>query len=73
MVAPIIWFGSGIMDKPKTMKAVVLVGHGDFEKLVYEEAWPAPEIGATDVLIKVAACGLNNTDVNTRSVGIQRL
>lgn len=51
---------------PETMKAVVLVGHGDLDQLVYHEDWPVPVPGDDDVLIKVHACGLNNTDVNTR-------
>ena len=52
---------------PETMKAVVLVGHGDLDQLVYYEDWPVPVPGDDDVLIKVHACGLNNTDVNTRT------
>lgn len=49
------------------MRAFVLEGHGDMEKLVYHENWPVPTVGKNDVLIKVHACGLNNTDVNTRT------
>ena len=52
---------------PETMRAFVLTGHGDFDKLVYEADWPIPTPGPGDVLIKVHACGLNNTDVNTRT------
>ncbi|MCR9135893.1 MAG: alcohol dehydrogenase family protein [Alphaproteobacteria bacterium] len=52
---------------PKTMRAFVLTGHGGFDKLEWNENWPTPEPGDDDVLIKVHACGLNNTDVNTRS------
>ena len=48
---------------PDTMRAVVLTGHGDLDKLVFEENWPAPVPGEGEVL----ACGLNNTDVNTRT------
>lgn len=55
------------MDIPETMHAVVLTGHGGMEKLVYKTDWPVPSIEADDVLIKVGACGMNNTDVNTRS------
>ena len=43
---------------PETMKAVVLVGHGDLDQLVYHEDWPVPVPGDDDVLIKVHACGL---------------
>lgn len=59
--------GETMTNIPKTMKAFVLEGHGGFEKLVYHTDWPTPEPGSTDVLIRVEACGLNNTDVNTRS------
>lgn len=52
---------------PKTMNAMVLEGHGGLDKLVWHESWPVPVPGDCDVLIKVSACGLNNTDVNTRS------
>ena len=50
-----------------TMRAMVLTGHGDMNKLVYEQAWPKPEPGPREALIRVHACGLNNTDVNTRT------
>jgi len=52
---------------PKTMRAVVLKRHGGLDALEFEPAWPVPEIGPDEVLIKVAACGMNNTDVNTRA------
>jgi len=52
---------------PDTMRAFVLTGHGDMDKLVYHDDWPTPSLGAGEVLIKVHACGLNNTDVNTRT------
>lgn len=52
---------------PTRMKAFVLEGHGNLDKLVLHENWPVPSPAENEVLIKVAACGLNNTDVNTRS------
>ena len=55
------------MSLPETMRAVVTMGHGGLDKLVYHQDWPRPEPDAGEVLIKVGACGLNNTDVNTRS------
>lgn len=55
------------MTTIETMKAFVLTGHGNMDKLVWHEEWQRPQIGAEEVLIKVHACGLNNTDVNTRS------
>lgn len=54
-------------DIPATMRAMVLTGHGGFDKLDYRADFPTPSVGPTEVLIKVAACGLNNTDVNTRT------
>ena len=54
-------------DIPSTMRAVVLTGHGGLEKLEYRTDWPVPQPGPHEVLVKVGACGLNNTDVNTRS------
>ena len=55
------------MTIPSTMKAIVLEGHGGLDKLVWHEDWPTPRPGPGEVLIKVGACGMNNTDVNTRS------
>lgn len=52
---------------PAKMKAVTLTGHGDMDKLVFQNDWPVPNPGTHDVLIKVHACGLNNTDVNSRT------
>ena len=52
---------------PTTMKAMVTMGHGDFDKLAWHEDWPVPAAGAGDVLVRVGACGLNNTDINTRT------
>ena len=54
-------------DIPTTMNAFVLTGHGGMNKLEWHTDWAVPEPGDHDVLIKVEACGLNNTDVNTRS------
>ncbi|SHK50876.1 MAG: alcohol dehydrogenase [Paraburkholderia sp.] len=51
----------------KTMRAVVLTGHGGLDKLEYREDVQVPSIGRDDVLIKVGACSLNNTDLNTRT------
>jgi len=51
---------------PTTMKAVLLTGHGDFEKLEYRDDVPVPRPEAGELLIQVAAAGINNTDINTR-------
>ncbi len=52
---------------PKTMRAMVTMGHGGLDQMVLHEDWPTPKVQAGEVLIRVGACGLNNTDVNTRS------
>ena len=54
------------MDVADTMRAVVLTGHGGLEKLQYRDDVPKPCPGPHEVLIAVSACGMNNTDVNTR-------
>lgn len=51
---------------PSVMQGVQLAGHGDFDKLVFRDDIPVPSIGEHDVLIKVSAAGVNNTDLNTR-------
>ena len=55
------------MNLPSKMRAMVTMGHGGLEQMVLREDWPRPEPAADEVLIRVGACGLNNTDVNTRS------
>ena len=49
------------------MKAMVLTGHGGLDRYEWREDRPVPEPGPMEVLIRVGACGLNNTDVNTRT------
>ena len=51
---------------PKTMRAIVLTGHGGLDKLVYRADMPVPTPAAGEVLIEVSACGMNNTDVWVR-------
>ena len=48
-----------------TMKAVVTTGNGDYEKLDYRDV-PVPVAGPGEVLLKVLAAGVNNTEINTR-------
>ncbi len=52
---------------PDTMRAFVLHGHGEMDALVYSDTHPTPKPASDQVLIRVHACGLNNTDVNTRT------
>lgn len=49
----------------KTMKAVLLTGFGGLEKLVVG-ALAVPEPGPGEVLLRVGACALNNSDLWTR-------
>ncbi len=51
----------------ETMRAMVTMGHGGLDQMVLHPDWPKPTPGPGEVLIRVRACGLNNTDVNTRS------
>ena len=48
------------------MRAVQLISHGGPEALVYRTDVPPPSPGKSEVLIKVGAAGVNNTDINTR-------
>ena len=52
---------------PKTMHAVLLTDHGGLEKLEYKTDIPVPVPKDDEVLIKVTAAGINNTDINTRT------
>ncbi|KAK4497154.1 hypothetical protein PRZ48_011604 [Zasmidium cellare] len=51
---------------PSTMTGVVLTGHGGLDKLEYRHDLKVPTPGPEEVLIQVAAAGINNTDINTR-------
>jgi len=55
-----------MVSVPAHMSAVLLTGHGGFDKLAHREDVPVPSAGPDEVLIKVAAAGINNTDINTR-------
>ncbi len=54
------------MTIPATMRAVLLTGHGGFDKLELRGDVPVPVLGPDDVLIHVGAAAVNNTDINTR-------
>ncbi len=49
------------------MQAAVLTGIGGPDQLVVRDDVPRPVPARGEVLIKVAACGVNNTDINTRT------
>lgn len=48
------------------MRAALLLGRGGPEMLVVRDDVPVPHPAAGEVVVKVAACGMNNTDINTR-------
>lgn len=54
-----------IKEGDRTMKAVVTMGNGGYEMLQYKDV-PVPKLDAGEVLVKVLAAGVNNTEINTR-------
>ena len=54
------------MTVPRSMFGIQLTGHGGPERLVANPAIPVPAPGPGEVLVRVLAAGVNNTDVNTR-------
>ncbi len=54
------------MSLPDKMHGVVLIGHGGPEMLQWRDDLPVPMPGRGDVVIRVRAAGVNNTDINTR-------
>lgn len=58
----------GVSPTPApTMRATILTGHGGLDKLEYRDDVPTPAPGPGEVLVRVGACGMNNTDINTRT------
>lgn len=55
------------MTFPEKMYGVVLNGHGGPEMLAWRDDLPVPLPGKEDVIIRVRAAGVNNTDINTRT------
>lgn len=53
------------MTLPETMKAIVTERKGDLDVLRLKDI-PVPVLGDDQVLIKVLAASINNTDINTR-------
>ena len=51
---------------PEVMTALQLVGNGGPEMLVLRHDVPVPVPADDEVLVRVRACAMNNTDVNTR-------
>ena len=55
------------MTLPERMQGVVLTGHGGPEMLEWRDDLDVPIPGQGDVVIRVGAAGVNNTDINTRT------
>ena len=51
---------------PATMRAMLLTRHGGFDALKMVTDYPVPSPTQGEVLIKVSASSVNNTDINTR-------
>jgi len=51
------------MGIPKTMKALVAYGNGDYR---YEENYPTPECGPDDIIIKTEVCGVCAGDLKCK-------
>ena len=51
---------------PRHMTGVLLTAHGGSEALMQSSEIPVPDIGHREVLVRVKAAGINNTDINTR-------
>ncbi len=49
------------------MRGVWLTGHGGLDRLELRGDIPVPTAGPREVLVRVAAAGVNNTDINTRT------
>ncbi len=54
------------VEIPEVMTALHLVGNGGPEMLVLRHDVPVPVPATDEVLVRVRACAMNNTDVNTR-------
>jgi NADPH:quinone reductase-like Zn-dependent oxidoreductase len=48
------------------MRAVLLTGHGGLDRLQLREDVPIPDPQGDEVLIRIGAAAVNNTDINTR-------
>lgn len=55
------------MEIPAVMSGVYLTRHGGLDALDWREDIPVPNPAAGQVLVRVLAAGVNNTDINTRT------
>jgi NADPH:quinone reductase-like Zn-dependent oxidoreductase len=54
------------MTIPATMRAVLLTGHGGYDRLELCHDVPVPAPRPGEVLVRIGAAAVNNTDINTR-------
>ena len=54
-----------LKSRERSMKAVVTTGNGGTDKLEYRDV-PVPSLVSGEVLLRVLAAGVNNTEINTR-------
>ena len=54
------------MQLPLKMSGIILKCHGDYDCLEWRDDLNIPKLSDTDVLVKVGAAAVNNTDLNTR-------
>lgn len=54
------------MTVPAVMRAVLLTGYGGYDRLEWRTDIPVPQPGTREVLIRIGAAAVNNTDINTR-------
>jgi NADPH:quinone reductase-like Zn-dependent oxidoreductase len=52
--------------RPDSHARGALTGHGGYDRLEHRDDVPVPTAADGEVLVEVAAAGVNNTDVNTR-------
>lgn len=55
------------MKMPERMSGILLVAHGGPEALVWSDTIAVPRPPTGEALIRIAAAGVNNTDINTRT------
>ncbi|MGP4024820.1 hypothetical protein [Actinomadura sp. 3N407] len=60
------------MGGDQFMTAAVLRRHGGPDALELREDWPVPGVGPGQVLVRVSAAALNNTDIWTREDSVIR-
>lgn len=62
-----LWYESSTtVNSANLMRAAVLTGHGGIEQLHVRDDVPIPRPSREEVLIRVGASAVNNTDINTR-------